>query len=594
MAGSDTRVRRPSGNRAVMGSSTKYIFVSGGVVSSVGKGITVASIGRLLKARGISVSILKLDPYINVDPGTMSPYQHGEVFVTDDGAETDLDLGHYERFVDENLTRASNVTTGQIYSAVIARERRGDFLGGTIQVVPHVTNEIKERIERVAKLAGPDVVIAEVGGTVGDIECLPFLEALRQIHRELGSERTLFVHVTLLPHVGATGELKTKPTQHSVKELRSIGIQPDVICARSDYPVADDIRDKIAQFCDVDQRAVVPLETADTIYNVPLILEEAGLGDYIVERLGLPSGPADLGVWRALVRRSRTVKDEVTIGVVGKYVDLQDAYISVREALYHAAWAHNRKLVLRWIDSQTLEGEGDWERPLEELNGIVVPGGFGYRGVEGKIRAARFAREQGVPYLGLCLGMQVMCVELARQYFGSDEPNSTEFDLFTRYPVIDLLPEQRDVEAKGATMRLGVYPCQVKPNTAAARAYGEPIVFERHRHRYEFNNVFRDQLAAQGLVFSGTSPDGRLVEVAELRDHPFMLGSQFHPELKSRPNRPHPLFRDFVAAAAANAGEQLPLRVAPVDWSPLAIQPAHVDGYAEPTATAAKDAAAAD
>src|SRR6266852_626207 len=540
--------------------ATKYIFVSGGVVSSVGKGITVASIGRLLKARGISVCILKLDPYINVDPGTMSPYQHGEVFVTDDGAETDLDLGQYERFIDENLTRLSNVTTGQIYSAVIGRERRGDFLGGTIQVVPHVTHEIKERIERVARQTNAELIIAEVGGTVGDIECQPFLEALRQIHRELERDRTLFVHLTLLPYVGATGELKTKPTQHSVKELRSIGIQPDVICARSDYPVPDDIRDKIALFCDVDRRAVVPLETADTIYSVPLVLEAAGLGDYIVERLDLDSAEADLDGWRELVHRSRTVKDEVVIGVVGKYVELQDAYISVREALSHAAWAQHRKPIIKFIDSQVLEGDSDdWERLLEGLHGIVVPGGFGYRGVEGKIRAAQFAREHNVPFLGLCLGMQVMCIEFARHVFDSPEPNSTEFNLFTRYPVIDLLPEQRDVEEKGATRRLGVYPCQLKASTLAGVAYDEPIVFERHRHRYEFNNTFRDGLGAAGLVFSGTSPDGRLVEIAELADHPFMLGSQFHPELKSRPNRPHPLFRNFLGAAAELAGEQLPL-----------------------------------
>jgi CTP synthase len=540
--------------------ATKYIFVSGGVVSSVGKGITVASIGRLLKARGVSVCILKLDPYINVDPGTMSPYQHGEVFVTDDGAETDLDLGHYERFIDENLTRLSNVTTGQIYSAVIARERRGDFLGGTIQVVPHVTNEIKERIERVARQTNAEVIIAEVGGTVGDIECQPFLEALRQIHRELKRDRTLFVHLTLLPYVGATGELKTKPTQHSVKELRSIGIQPDVICARSDYPVPDEMRDKIALFCDVERRAVVPLETADTIYSVPLTLEAAGLGDFIVERLGLDAGPADLAGWSELVHRSRNVKDEVVIGVVGKYVELQDAYISVREALYHAAWTHNRKPIIKFIDSQLLEQEDDdWERRLEGLHGIVVPGGFGYRGVEGMVRAAQFAREHKVPYLGLCLGMQVMCIEFARKVFDSPEANSTEFNLFTRYPVIDLLPEQRDIEDKGATMRLGVYPCQLKPGTRAGDAYDEPIVFERHRHRYEFNNTFRDALANAGFVFSGTSPDGRLVEISEVDDHPFMVGSQFHPELKSRPNRPHPLFRDFLRAAASLAGEQLPL-----------------------------------
>src|SRR5919198_1037199 len=531
---------------------TKYIFVTGGV----------ASIGRVLKSRGISVSLQKLDPYINVDPGTMSPYQHGEVFVTDDGAETDLDLGHYERFIDESLSRLSNVTTGQIYSAVIGRERRGDFLGGTIQVVPHVTNEIKERIERVARLTSAEVIIAEVGGTVGDIECLPFLEALRQIHRELDPNRTLFVHVTLLPYVGATGELKTKPTQHSVKELRAIGIQPDVICARSDYPVPDDMRDKIALFCDVERRAVVPLETADTIYSVPLILEEAGLGDFIIERLGLNDRPADLDGWRELVHRSRTVKDEVVIGVVGKYVELQDAYISVREAIHHAAWAHNRKPVIRWIDSQRLEQTDEWDRLLEGLHGIVVPGGFGYRGVEGKIRAARFARERKVPYLGLCLGMRVLCIEFARFALKSEEPNSTEFNLFTRYPIIDLLPEQREIEDKGATMRLGVYPCQLKPHSVAGCAYNEPIVFERHRHRYEFNNTFRERLGAGGLVFSGTSPDGRLVEIAEIRDHPFMMGSQFHPELKSRPNRPHPLFRDFMEAAATLAGEQLPLDAA--------------------------------
>src|SRR5437773_1798029 len=404
----------------------------------------------------------------------MSRYQHGEVFVTDDGAETDLDLGHYERFIDENLTRLSNVTPGQIYSAVIGRERRGDFLGGTIQVVPHVTNEIKERIERVARQTNAEVIIAEVGGTVGDIECQPFLEALRQIHRELGRERTLFVHLTLLPYVGATGELKTKPTQRSVKELRSIGIQPDVICARSDYPVPEDTRDKIALFCDVDRRAVVPLETADTIYSVPLVLEEAGLGEYIVERLHLRRDPADLEGWRELVHRSRTVKDAVVIGVVGKYVELQDAYISVREAIHHAAWAHHRKPVIRWIDSQLLEQTDEWDRLLEGLHGIVVPGGFGYRGVEGKIRAAQFAREHKVPFLGLCLGMQVMCIEFARHVLDSPEPNSTEFNLFIRYPVIDLLPEQRDVEEKGATMRLGVYTFQLRPGTHVWVASSEP------------------------------------------------------------------------------------------------------------------------
>ena len=533
----------------------KYIFVSGGVVSSVGKGITVASLGRLLKSRGVAVSILKLDPYINVDPGTMSPYQHGEVFVTDDGAETDLDLGHYERFIDVSLTRASNVTSGGIYSGVIGRERRGDFLGGTIQVVPHITNEIKDRITRVAKQTGAQVVIVEVGGTVGDIECLPFLEAIRQMHRELDRDETLYIHVTLLPFVGPTRELKTKPTQHSVKELRSIGIHPDVIVARSDHPVPDDLKDKVALFCDVERRAVVPLETAETIYEVPLILEKAGLGDFVVERLNLAAGEPELDEWRDLVTRAKTVSQEVSVGVVGKYVELEDAYISVREALNHAGWLHNLRLRIEWIDSSLLEG-GDADRLLGGLDGIVVPGGFGHRGVEGMIRAARFARERGVPYLGLCLGMQVMVIEFARYALDSDEPNSTEFDLFTRFPVIDLLPEQKDIADKGGTMRLGVYTCQLAPGTLAEAAYGQSIVFERHRHRFEFNNDFRDPLTRAGLVLSGLSPDGRLVEIAEVANHPWMLGTQFHPELKSRPNRPHPLFREFVAAARSRRPAQ--------------------------------------
>ncbi|MBA3450138.1 MAG: CTP synthase [Chloroflexia bacterium] len=531
---------------------TRYIFVSGGVVSSVGKGITVASLGRLLKSRGVPVSILKLDPYINVDPGTMSPYQHGEVFVTDDGAETDLDLGHYERFIDINLTRASNVTTGGIYSGVIGRERRGDFLGGTIQVVPHITNEIKDRIARVAKQTGAQVVIVEVGGTVGDIECLPFLEAIRQMGRELGRDQTLYIHVTLLPFVGPTKELKTKPTQHSVKELRGIGIQPDVIVARSDHPVPDEHKDKIALFCDVDRRAVIPMETAQTIYEVPLVLEAAGLGDFVVERLGLSAGTPDLTEWRDLVTRAKTVSEELVVGVVGKYVDLEDAYISVRESLMHAGWLHNRRVRVEWIDAQRLEDDNaqaaDAGAILRGLDGIVVPGGFGYRGVEGMIRAAQFAREHRVPYLGLCLGMQVLVIEFARHVFGSREPNSTEFDLFTRYPVIDILPEQKDVSDKGGTMRLGVYPCQLVPGTSAEAAYQQSIVFERHRHRFEFNNDFREPLTRAGLILSGLSPDGRLVEIAEVADHPWMLGTQFHPEFKSRPNRPHALFREFVAA----------------------------------------------
>jgi CTP synthase len=532
---------------------SRYIFVSGGVVSSVGKGITVASLGRLLKSRGISVSVLKLDPYLNVDPGTMSPYQHGEVFVTDDGAETDLDLGHYERFIDVNLSKTSNLTTGQIYNGVIGRERRGDFLGGTIQVVPHITNEIKERIARVGKQTGAHVVIVEVGGTVGDIECQPFLEAIRQLHRDLPRHEILYIHVTLLPFVGPTKELKTKPTQHSVKELRSIGIQPDVIVARSDYPVPDELKDKIALFCDVDQRGVVPLETAETIYEVPLILEEAGLADFVVERLRLEAGSPALDDWREVVRKAKGGSGCLRIGVVGKYVGLEDAYISVREALNHAGWFHDRRVKLEWIDSGLLEGEVDPEHLLGGLDGIVVPGGFGYRGVEGMIRAARFARERGVPYLGLCLGMQVQCIEFARWALGDEDANSTEFYLFTRYPVIDLLPEQKDVADKGGTMRLGVYPCQLQRGSRAARAYQQEIVFERHRHRFEFNNDFRERLAEFGLEFSGLSPDGRLVEIAEIANHPWMVGSQFHPEFKSRPNRPHPLFRDFIGACKARA-----------------------------------------
>jgi len=534
---------------------TKYIFVSGGVVSSIGKGITVASLGRLLKSRGIAVSVIKLDPYINVDPGTMNPFQHGEVFVTDDGAETDLDLGHYERFIDTNLTRASSVTAGQVYSAVIGHERRGDFLGGTIQVIPHITNEIKDRIRRVARQTGAEVVIAEVGGTVGDIECLPFLEATRQMHLDLGRENMLYIHLTLLPYIAAAKELKTKPTQHSVKELRSIGIQPDVIICRSDFPVSSELKDKIALFCDVDSRAVVPLQTVPSIYEVPLILEEQRLGDFIVERLKLAPTPPDLREWRALVDQAKRPTDEVVVGLVGKYVDLRDAYISVNESLRHAAWYHGRQVRIEWIDSPDLE-TGDLSARLGRLDGIVVPGGFGHRGIEGMVRAARYAREQRIPYLGLCLGMQILCIEFARAALECAEANSTEFDLFSPHPVIDLLPEQRDLPDKGGTMRLGVYPCQLQPATRAHAAYGESIIFERHRHRFEFNNDYRERLAAQGLIFSGLSPDGRLVEIAEVADHPWMVGTQFHPEFKSRPNRPHPLFRDFLGAVIASAGAQ--------------------------------------
>ena len=542
----------------------KYIFVTGGVVSGIGKGVTVASIGRLLKSRGISVAAMKLDPYLNVDPGTMNPYQHGEVFVTDDGGETDLDLGHYERFIDINLTKASSVTTGQIYSSTIQRERRGEFLGGTIQIIPHITNEIKERIVTVARQTGAQVVIAEIGGTVGDIEGLPFLEAARQVHRELGHENVLYIHLTLVPYLPSTGELKTKPTQHSVKELRSIGIHPDVIVCRSDRLLGDDLKDKIALFCDVERQAVIPLTDADSIYEVPLLLEEMGLGSHIVQKLGLSAREPDLDEWRALVGKIKGAQRPLHIGLVGKYTDLRDSYLSVTEALRHAGAYHDREVVLHWIDSESLEGEGG-NAQLREVSGIVVPGGFGSRGIEGKIAAARYARVNKIPYLGLCLGMQTMVIELARAILGCDEPNSTEFNRLTLYPVIDLLPEQRAVSDKGGTMRLGAYPCQLMPGTKAQVAYGESLIYERHRHRFEFNNEYCELLRQGGLVISGLSPDGSLVEISEIAGHPWMVGCQFHPELKSRPTRPHPLFRDFIAAAkeVLLEGEQPPLPLAP-------------------------------
>jgi CTP synthase len=533
----------------------KYIFCTGGVVSSLGKGVTAASLGRILKSRGVAVSVQKLDPYLNVDPGTMSPYEHGEVFVLDDGAETDLDLGAYERFIDENLTRASNVTSGQVYQKVIARERRGDYLGKTIQVIPHVTNMIKASITQVARESGAEVIIVEVGGTVGDIESLPFLEALRQMRTDVGRDNTLYIHVTLLPHISATGELKTKPTQHSVRELRGIGIQPDVIVCRADYPVDDDLRDKIALFCDVEKRAVVPLPTAETIYEVPLLLEEAGLGDFVVERMKLSAQPADLAEWRELVTEIKRPKPSVRVAIVGKYIELHDAYISVREALHHAAVHQGCDIDIEWVSSEHLERGRDLDR-LGQVAGIVVPGGFGYRGIEGKIVAARFARENKTPYLGLCLGMQVMVIELARHVFNSEEPNSTEFDVNTKYPVIDLMPDQRDIADMGGTMRLGIYPCHLVKGTQAYAAYGDGLAYERHRHRFEFNNVYRRPLAEAGMVFSGLSPDERLVEIAELRDHPFMLGSQFHPEFRSRPTRPHPLFSAFIRAVREHVGKK--------------------------------------
>ena len=532
----------------------KYIFFTGGVVSSVGKGVTAAAMGRLLKERGFKVAVQKLDPYINVDPGTMSPYQHGEVFVLDDGAETDLDLGHYERFIDIRLSRVCNVTTGQVYSEVISKERRGDFLGGTIQVIPHITNEIKRRIGLVAKSTSAEIVLVEVGGTVGDIESQPFLEAIRQLRTDLGRENTFYVHVTWLPYIGATGELKTKPTQHSVRELRSIGISPDMIVARSDFPVEDSLREKIALFCDVDKRAVVAMVTNPVLYEVPLTLEKAGAADFILQRLGLQARQQpDWTEWQNLVAEVTRPKPEVKVALVGKYVELHDAYISVREALKHAALYLGVELDLKWVHSAELEKGRGWET-LKSVSGIVVPGGFGSRGIEGKIQAAHYARINQVPYLGLCLGMQLMVVEFARAVFNDETVNSTEFDHSTSHPVIDLMLDQQGVTDLGGTMRLGLYPCCLQPGTIARAAYNEELVHERHRHRFELNNSYRKDLQDAGMVFSGLSPDNKLVEIAELANHPFMLGTQFHPEFLSRPNRPHPLFVAFLKAVCERSG----------------------------------------
>jgi CTP synthase len=527
---------------------TKYVFVTGGVVSSVGKGISAASIGRILKSRGLTVAIQKLDPYLNVDPGTMSPYQHGEVFVTKDGCETDLDLGHYERFIDIELTESSNVTAGQIYTQVIAKERRGDYLGGTIQTVPHVTNAIKEFMFRAAKETNPDVVLVEVGGTVGDIEGQPFLEAIRQMRTAVGRDNVYYIHVTLLPHIGATGELKTKPTQHSVRELRAIGIQPDAIVCRSDFEIPEDVRAKISLFCDVKPEAVIPMLTVDNIYEVPLVLQDSGIGDLIVDALSLTAGPRDLADWRSLVDQMSQAKKELPIAVVGKYADLPDAYLSVKEALRHAGVFHGRDVDITWVHSEDIEREGPDEL-LRNASGIVVPGGFGERGIEGMVTSVRYARDNQVPYLGLCLGMQVMVMDSARNQLGLSKANSTEFDPNTPDPVIDLMPDQRDVREMGGTMRLGNYPCKIMPGTKAAEAYGTEEIVERHRHRFEFNNAYRESLQEVGVLASGLSPDGRLVEIVENVDHPFMVGVQFHPEFRSRPQEPHPLFRDFVAAA---------------------------------------------
>jgi len=540
----------------------KHIFVTGGVVSSVGKGITVASIGALLKASGVRVAVQKLDPYLNVDPGTMSPYQHGEVYVTEDGAETDLDLGHYERFIGVDLTAGANATSGKVYSAVINKEREGVFLGGTIQVIPHVTDEIKRTITECATRMDAEVLITEIGGTVGDIEGQPFLEAIRQLRKDVGRENVLYIHVTYLPHLASTGELKTKPTQHSVRELRSMGIQPDIIVCRSDYPMADELRGKVALFCDVPRDAVVSLPTVESIYEVPLVLSRAGMGEFVSRRLGLPQESGDLSAWEDIVERLRHAEEHVSIALVGKYVELEDTYLSVREALKHASLHLDRVLDLFWVSAEQLTDENVAAR-LAAAQGIVVPGGFGIRGIEGMVVAARYARRNAIPYFGLCLGMQVMVIEFARQVLQSDSVNSTEFDPQVEHPVIDLMPEQKGIERMGGTMRLGSYPCYLQAGSKALEAYGVDLVRGRHRHRFEFNNSYRHVLGAAGLVFSGLSGDGRLVEITEFADHPWMLGCQFHPEFKSRPDRPHPLFAAFMRSAIATvppgSQAQLPL-----------------------------------
>jgi CTP synthase len=528
---------------------TKYVFLTGGVVSSVGKGVTAAALGRLLKSHGFKVAIQKLDPYINVDPGTMSPYQHGEVFVLDDGAETDLDLGHYERFADIRLNKVCNVTTGQVYAEVIGRERHGDYLGGTIQTIPHVTNEIKRRIQQVAQTTGAEIVLCEVGGTVGDIESEPFLETLRQLRSNLGRENTFYIHVTWLVYLAATKELKTKPTQHSVRELRSVGISPDMIIARSDHEVTHDLCEKIAAFCDVDINAVVPMKTADKLYDVPIKLEEAKVGEYIIQHFGLESRQAaGMTGWHWLSQQVHKEKPKVKIALVGKYIELQDAYISVREALEHACLHLGVELDLSWVHSADLERSRGWDK-VQSAHGIVVPGGFGQRGIEGKIAAGRYAREHKVPYLGLCLGMQTMCIEFARHINDTEDANSTEFDPNTAHPVISLMPDQQHITDKGGTMRLGLYPCELQEGSISRRAYGVERIDERHRHRFEFNNAYRKPFEENGMRFAGLSPDGRLVEVVEMVDHPFMVASQFHPEFLSRPTRPHPLFREFIRTA---------------------------------------------
>lgn len=530
-----------------------YIFVTGGVVSSLGKGITAASLGRLLKARGIDVFIQKLDPYLNFDPGTMSPYQHGEVFVTEDGAETDLDLGHYERFIDNNCSNKSNVTTGKIYWSIISKERKGDFLGGTVQVIPHITNEIKDFIQAAGEESNAQVVISEIGGTVGDIESQPFLEAIRQMKREHPG-RVLYIHVTLLPYLGKAGELKTKPTQHSVKELRSIGIQPDVIVPRSEKEVSDDIKEKIALFCDVTKEAVIPNYDAPTLYEVPISLENEGLAEFVINKLNIKTKhDVDLSEWNEVVSKVKNISKKVKIALVGKYVSLRDAYLSVAEALYHGGIENEAEVEIDWIDSEEITQENVTQK-LSSANGIIVPGGFGNRGIEGKILATKYARENNIPFLGLCLGMQVSVIEFARNVLGLKDATSSEFDEehLSKNHVIDLMPDQKDIDKKGGTMRLGAYPCQLKDNTKAKQAYGNTDISERHRHRYEVNNDYRDKLEEAGMKISGTSPDGRLVEMVEITDHPWFVATQAHPEFKSRPNRAHPLFREFVKKSMEN------------------------------------------
>lgn len=529
--------------------AVKYIFVTGGVVSGLGKGITAASLGRLLKCRGMRVTIQKFDPYINVDPGTMNPCQHGEVFVTDDGAETDLDLGHYERFIDESLSQDSNVTTGRVYWSVISKERRGDYLGGTVQVIPHITNEIKEKIYSVAKHTDTDVVITEIGGTVGDIESLPYIEAIRQVSSDVGRENCMYIHVTLVPYLSMSGEQKSKPTQHSVKELLGFGIQPDVVVCRTEKPLEGDFKKKTALFCNIEPGCVIENMDAAVLYEVPLMLEDAGLAKAVCKRLSLPDTEPDLTEWTAMVKRSLNLSKKVRIALVGKYVSLHDAYISVVESLKHGGIENDAEVDIKWVDSETVTGENSAEI-FADCDGIIVPGGFGDRGIEGMILAAKYARENNVPYFGICLGMQISVIEYARDVLGYADANSTELDPDTAHPVIHIMPDQKNIEDMGGTMRLGQYPCELKENTRCIDIYKEKLIHERHRHRFEFNNDFKEELEKAGLTVAGASPDGRLVEMVEISDHKWFVGVQFHPEFKSRPNRAHPLFRDFIRAAA--------------------------------------------